>query len=411
MALTPFGQSISRRGFLRAGAATGAALAAVSVLAGCTHPENDQVTAPTVVDDASADYVLDPQTGEGRYAYVALPVGQSAEWDIALGNVLHPAEGTWIPVTTAGSSASPMVKGSALSTSDGALVEVVSAPVSREATNVAVYDVRCSDSAYAWVELNLLTHAWSLYAARFANGQLVGAPSTLWEADDQWDPPLFAVSGSRVLWQVAPALSGGKTTEKSYCYLWKVGDANARAVVESPGRFATEPAVSGDTVTLAPRVNASQGTYYGITAYSLSDDLETQVDRLVLPQGVRPMNAVRIADKFAFSVEANYSSGGLLGQMGTYIGAGEGPFTVLSREPAAAVAGREGFYLVRASSSYFAVNTADKTYSILAAANRCIDYGEFPARVGECSSFVTFSTVKAQDTGYPSSVAVRSFDL
>ena len=57
------------------------------------------------------------------------------------------------------------------------------------------------------------------------------------------------------------------------------------------------------------------------------------------------------------------------------------------------------------------VDLANKTYGSLDSADRCVDYGEFPARVGDCSTFVTFSTVKNADTGYPDSVTVRTFQL
>ena len=43
--------------------------------------------------------------------------------------------------------------------------------------------------------------------------------------------------------------------------------------------------------------------------------------------------------------------------------------------------------------------------------DRAVDYGEYPARCGECDLFVTFATVKDADTGYPASVTVRTFRL
>ena len=57
------------------------------------------------------------------------------------------------------------------------------------------------------------------------------------------------------------------------------------------------------------------------------------------------------------------------------------------------------------------IDTDVRTYATLPAANRALDYGEYPARVGTCDTFVTYATVKAQDTGYPESVSVRAFAL
>ena len=53
--------ALTRRGLFKAGAATGVAAAAIGVMAGCGRNTKDDDTAPTVVNDKSADYVIDPQ--------------------------------------------------------------------------------------------------------------------------------------------------------------------------------------------------------------------------------------------------------------------------------------------------------------------------------------------------------------
>jgi hypothetical protein len=402
--------NLTRRGFFRTTAAAGAAAAAVQVLAGCSHPAEETVPSdPVVVEEDSATTVLGE---DGAYEYLEREFESKGEWELPLGNVLHEGEGTWLPVTTAGASAMPMVKCSAFSLSTGELTEVVAEPITPNSPNVVIYDARCSDSAYAWVELDTLTKNWSLYAASFANGTLSGSPNTLWQGDADWDPPRFAVTGNKVIWQVMPSLSGNKTSEMSHCYLWKTGAANATDVVESLGRFATSPSVSGNTVTLSPRVRNEEGTFYGITAYSLADDLETIVDRLVMPENVRPFHAVRMGDVFALSVEASYGYGGLLGSMGTYIGTAEGDFASVPLEPFANIAGsKNGLFVVKSRASYYVVDIKNHGYTFLGAADRCVDYGEYPARVGETDTFVTFATIKNPDTGYPASVLVRAFAL
>jgi len=401
--------SITRRGLFRATAATGAAAAAVHILSGCTNPaENAIPSDPVVVEEDAATTVLGE---DGAYEYLDREFEEAGKWELPLGNVLHEGEGFWLPVTTAGASAMPMVKCSAFSLKTGELTEVVPEPITQNSPNVVIYDARCSDSAYAWVELDTLTKSWSLYAAAFANGVLSGSPNTLWQGDADWDPPRFAVTANEVIWQVMPSLSGNKTGEMSHCYLWKTGSANATDVVESLGRFATAPSVSGGTVTLSPRVRNEEGTYYGITAYSLADDLETIVDRLVMPENVRPFHAVRMGDVFALSVEASYGYGGLLGSMGTYIGTAEGDFASVPLEPFANVAGKKNLFVVKSRASYYVVDTAKHGYTFLGAADRCVDYGEYPARVGETDTFVTFSTIKDSSTGYPASVLVRAFTL
>ncbi len=395
---------LTRRSFFKTAAAGGALAAAVGVLSGCTHGPDEQDADPTVVDEDSAEDVL------ASFTEAELPLKEEASWTLPLGNVLRPTEGTWAPVITAGSSALPMVKASALSLSSGELLEVVSAPLGAESTTV-IYDVRCSDTVYAWVELDLVTRSWALYAAPFTAGQLSGETKMLWEGTADYDPAPFAVSGSRVIWQVQPSTSGSKTTESSRCYLWREGDADARAVVESPGRFATAPMVSGGDVILAPRVHADEGVFYGVTAYALSDDMATKVDQLVMPASVRPFRATRVGERFLVSVEASYSSGGLLSKMGTYMGTSSAGFSKLNREPSECGCGKGDVFVIKSNSSYLVLDLANRTYSTLVSMDRSVDYGEYPARAGECDQFVTFSTVKDPDTGYPASVAVRTFRL
>ncbi len=395
---------LTRRSFFKTAAAGGVLAAAVGVLSGCTHGPDEQDADPTVVDEDSAEDVL------ASFTEAELPLKEEASWTLPLGNVLRPTEGTWAPVITAGSSALPMVKASALSLSSGELLEVVSAPLGAESTTV-IYDVRCSDTVYAWVELDLVTRSWALYAAPFTAGQLSGETKMLWEGTADYDPAPFAVSGSRVIWQVQPSTSGSKTTESSRCYLWREGDADARAVVESPGRFATAPTVSGGDVILAPRVHADEGVFYGVTAYALSDDMATKVDQLVMPASVRPFRATRVGERFLVSVEASYSSGGLLSKMGTYMGTSSAGFSKLNREPSECGCGKGDVFVIKSNSSYLVLDLANRTYSTLVSMDRSVDYGEYPARAGECDQFVTFSTVKDPDTGYPASVAVRTFRL
>lgn len=399
--------NITRRGLFRASTAGAAASVAIGVLAGCRHSKDD-ASDPVVVDEGSSTNIL---SEDSAYKEADLTLKESGTWSLPVGTILRQGEGTWLPALAAGASASPVVKACAFSTASGSLADVVTTLVMGNEPNISVYDVRCSDQVFAWIEMDMLKRSWKLYAQRFADGAVSGTVSTLWEGGADWDPPLFAVHGDAVIWQVMPAISGTKTRESSFCYLWHLGDSNAQAVVESPGRFAMPPAVSGNTITLAPRVRADKGVFYGITAYKLNDDLATVIDQLVLPQSVRPFRAVRMGSRFAFSIEANYSSGGLLGQMGTYIGTADGPFVTLVREPSAQVAGRKDLFIVKSRASYFVIDTDKETYSILSATNRCVDYGEYPASEGICSDFVTFATVKDGTTGYPSAVTVRSFAL
>ncbi|WP_321970627.1 Tat pathway signal protein [Paratractidigestivibacter sp.] len=399
---------LTRRGFFRASAAAGVAGAAIGVLSFCGSNDADDDSEPVVVDSDSAVSVTaddSPYEFIDEYGYTP-----EATYTLPLGTVLRPAEGTWVPVTIAGSSATPMVKAGAFSSETGTLSEVVSSPVSDAAT-VVIYDVACSDSVYAWTELDTTDRSWTLYAAKFSDGELTGDPQKLWDTTSDYDPAPIACSGSKVIWQIQPSYSGKKTSEHSFAYVWAIGEQNVRQCVKSPGRFATKPTVSGANCILTPRVRADEGTYYGVTAFSISDNLSTKIDQLVLPASVKPFRATRVGDKFVISIEASYSTGGLLSKMGTYIGTRTGGFVKVDREPSECPAGHNGIYLVKSRSSYVVVGTEEQKYSSLVSIDRAVDYGEYPARCGDCELFVTFATVKDADTGYPASVTVRTFRL
>jgi hypothetical protein len=361
-----------------------------------------------VVDAAAAHDILSSDDG---YKEVELPLEEQHRWTLPLGTVLRPAQGIWVPALTPGSTALPALKASTLNTETGVFRDLLTTLMMGDDPNTCLYDIRCSDKVFAWIEMDFLKRSWTLFAQEFAEGDPWGTAVKLWEGNRDWDPPHFVVAGNAVVWQVMPSLSGAKTTELSHCYLWRLGQADAQAVVKSPGRFAAPPAVSAGTITLCPRVKADKGIFYGITAYDLSDDMATIVDQLVMPQSVRPFRAVRMGERFAFSVEANSSTGGLLGSMGTYFGTGTGPFITLAREPAAQIAGTGERCIVKCRASYFVIDVEREEFSILPATNRCVDYGEFPASEGETSQFVTFATVKDEEAGYPSAVIARSFDL
>ncbi|MEY8437652.1 Tat pathway signal protein [Atopobiaceae bacterium 24-176] len=402
---------IDRRALIKGAAGVGAVAVvggALSSIQGCSAKSSDDApaSAPVVVDDGSATSVLDTYTA----ADAAPGLAQTGAWTLPLGTVLTPSEGEWIACTLTGENANPPVSAGAFSLASGTAQTVVDKPRSQGATYV-VYEARCSDSVYAWVELDSVSGSWTLYGSAFSGGALTGEPVELYSADAEWEPPAVACSGNAVVWLVMPVAAGSKSAQDSTCCLWRVGQSKASVVVTSHGRFACEPTISDGVVTLVPRVREDEGLYYGITGYDLASDLSKQVDQLVLPLSVRPFSAVRMGERFVFQIEANYQSGGLLGKMGTYVSQKDGTFVTVAREPLAAPAGKGDVVIVKVRASYVVADLANASYGTLAAEDRSVDYGEYPARVGTCDTFVTFCTVKDPSTGYPSAVSVRAFSV
>lgn len=277
----------------------------------------------------------------------------------------------------------------------------------------AVSEARITDNMVLWVEEDNATLDWALYACAFTGAAIIQASagiSKLAEGDSDWLLPQFDASGAYAVWQVMPDPSGPRSKEHSHAYVWTLGSSQGEELWDSPGRFGCAPSISDRVITLAPRVNADDGVYYGITALTLAGQ-HTQLDQLVLPASVKPLFATYIGSSFAFSIEADYGYGGRLGSMGYCIGPGEGPFHYVLREPGAQVCNVGGLYVVKSRVSYFVVDIERMTYARISAASGCTDYGDYPATQGTTDYFVTYATLKDETSGIPSSVLVRIFSL
>lgn len=394
---------VSRRALFKGGAAATAALTAIS-LAGCdSDGKGSSVSGePQVItDDSKIINVVD------EFENVDNELSPQFAWDLPLGTVAFHCEGAWAALLEAPASARAVNTLGIISLASGNRSTLVPEPIKGKAYNF--HDVRCGEEVYAWIEMNYATGDWVLIAQELENGALVGEPVELDDGNVDWEPARFTATGNSVIWQKMPLATGAKRAEFSHCYLWSIGSPKGKDLYESPGRFATWPRISDGFLTIAPRVNASEGTFYGLTAIDLRSNNKV-VAQLVMPETVGPFEAVYMGDSFAFSVEANYGYGGGLGNMGTFIGNAGGPFTYLSREPLACVAGKGPRYLIKAQSSHFVVDTDAKTYAILTAPDKSLDFGDYPASEGTTDRFVTYATVRGDD-GLPAAVRLRVFGL
>lgn len=396
---------ITRRQFAAGSAAVGAATLAATALSGCGGDGGaDTSGTPQVVeDDSQAIYITD------EYGSDATPPEAASTWQLPLGTVPFHSEGVYAALMqVADTAATPNTVG-VLSLATGTATTLIASPT--QGSQYELFDVRCSESVFAWVEVNYADRSWKLMAQGFSAGALADTPVQLETGTSDYDPPRFAVTGSSVIWQYVPSTNGTKTSENSYCRIWTLGDDKGVQVWESPGRFGCSPRVSGGILTIVPRVREDEGQYYGMTALDLSDGSRPQVDQLVLPQTVRPLEATYMGDKFAFSIEATYSSRGLLGEMGTYIGREGGPYLVLASEPLACVAGNGSKYLIKSQGSHVYVDAEAQQRGRIAAPDRALSYGDYPASEGTTDRFVTYATVRDEETGMPSNVTVRLFNL
>lgn len=401
----PARRGITRRRFTQATAAAGAGLAVIALTSCSSDESTSSEGEPQVVtDDSQIIAVLD-----GDYESADANLSASSSWTLPLGTMLfHNGGNGWAAAMLTPESASSVNTLGALSLSTGKLSTLVS--TATMGASYSFFDVRCSDSVYAWVEINYGDRSWVLLGQSFSNGALSGSPVQLDDGDVDWEPPRFTVWESSVIWEKMPLSTGGKSSKASHCYIWTVGGEEGVEIWESQGRFATTPRIAGSTLTIVPRVRNDSGVYYGLTALDITSSTFDQVDQLVLPRSVSPFDATYMNGMFVFSIEASYSGVGSLGNMGTFIGSEGGPYRYVRREPLAQVAANGAKYLVKVQSSFYVIDTDAETYAALGAPDRSVDYGDYPATEGLGSQVLTYATVR-DDSGLPASVTARVFAL
>lgn len=387
---------------MAATAAAGAGIAAIS-LTSCSSDDDNSDGEPQVVTDESqiVDVIND-------YENVTDTLTATAEWTLPLGTILFHAGGSWAAAMLTPESAHHVNTLGVFSTASGALTTLIETPT--QGASFDFFDVRCSDSVYAWVEIDYSTRSWVLLAQPLSNGALTGEVTQLDAGDVDWEPPRFCTWESSVIWQKMPLATGSQSSEDSHCYRWNAGDAEGGELWSSQGRFATTPHVADGILTIVPRVRADEGVYYGMTAIDLTDGNNTRRAQLVLPRSVAPFEAVYLGDAFGFSIEASYNGVGSLGNMGTFVGNEDGPYVYVRREPLACIVANGKRYVVKTQSSHFLVDADAETYASIPAPDRSVDYGDWPATEGVSSLLLTYATVRS-DQGIPDHVVARTFSL
>lgn len=397
-------KGITRRRFTLGGIAAAATAAVASTLSGCggSKGSNDTSGEPQVIkDDSKIVSVLE------QYKSADVSLEPESTWTLPLGTLLYHCEGTWAAAIMAPESAQHANTLGVLSLLSGELTTLIDTPV--RGGLYRFYDARCSDSVFAWVEMDYAASKWVLMAQSLSAAKLSGKPVKLDSGNKDYDPPLFTVTSSSVIWYKMPSTTGSKTAAPSHCYCRSLSDSSATSIWKSTGRFACRPRVSSGVLTISPRVRNSEGVYYGLTALDAANNFN-RVAQLVLPTAVKPFELEYMNGKFVFSIEAAYDGVGSLGKMGTFIGKEGGPYIYLSREPLASVAGKGSKYFIKSQSSHFLVDTNAKTYGTLLSPDRSLDYGDYPASEGTTDRFLTYSTIR-NDQGIPESVTARLFSL
>ena len=86
-----------------------------------------------------------------------------------------------------------------ISLASGARTTLIPQPIKGGA--YGFHDVRCSETVYAWIEMNYAEASWVLLAQELQNGALAGEAVELDHGNADWEPARFTVAGGHVIWR------------------------------------------------------------------------------------------------------------------------------------------------------------------------------------------------------------------
>jgi hypothetical protein len=168
----------------------------------------------------------------------------------------------------------------------------------------------------------------------------------------------------------------------------------------------TNPLISGDIITIAPRVS-TENVYYQLTAISVVTDKVLSVS--ILPQSLRVNDAVFSDGRFAFGIEGNYDYAEGLKFFGTYFDIGDGTWLHVSRMPVSAPLFLRGCLIVKSTVNIIGFDTASRCFFVIDTLADCADYGDVLAGWGAQDKVVSYTMIPARQGSRGGSTVLRVF--
>ncbi len=419
-------RKLTRRGFV-AGMAGAAASAAALTLDGCGGggSVSEELTAQVqaAFPDAFVEYLdVDPSqiipstdmTDENISLVDYLTEVNS--FDLPLGSLVYQSSDTQALVIAPGAASNALTRLGIVDFTSGQFAPILGQALGQK-EDFVIYDARASATAVIWVECHMVHGLWRVYASSVANGvpseeamqqaQLVDSGESLYA------PPQLAASANKVYWTVMPDPNGPASGEDSYLKAVEFSSGTSSQTVEpyivyvSHGRMITNPLVSGDVLTIVPRVD-TDGVYYQLTTLDLKTDAVRNI--AILPPSLRVSDAVWLDKGFAFSIEGNYDYAKGLSLFGTYQHLGDGQYLYVNKAPVSAPVQIKNLTYVKSTKNIVGLDTDFGTFVILATPQECVDYGDVLAGAGKQSRLVAYTTVTSKTGSETGTCHVRVFD-
>lgn len=290
----------------------------------------------------------------------------------------------------------PLTKVAVLFLGSGSSVTVLETAVG-QAENFEIYDVRANEQGLIWTEANILTGIWRVYTAPL-DGETLGKAALVDEGDAGWETPSIAAVAKYGFWQVLPVADGDHRSEDSLLKKAEFGKETSETVYASTGRMSTPPYALEDSVVITPRTS-TDAIHHQLTLLDASSN-ETK-DSMVLPAGMKPLEAGYGTSGFNFSFDGIYNYGGGIANLGTYTPAenhsaydyDNKTWFRFGRTPSAPPSCCGNLFIVKSLRSVCGIDLAAKTFFALDVESGASSYGDYLASSGINENFVTYSNV------------------
>jgi hypothetical protein len=391
--------------------ATGGAVVGALALPSCSSKGNDPAALTDKAQSAYPQAIIEyldvdpsqvlPYTGMAN-AEPADYVRESNNFDLPLGSLVYQCSNSQALVITPGASSKALIRLGLVDLDSGELVPILGQALGYNEDYV-IYDARASAGAIIWVECNMVHGLWRVLAAPLLSGAIteegMAQAALLEEGNSDFDPPLVAASATKVYWTVMPAATGPANTQDSYLrcaeFTGQVfGEKpTAQTIYTSHGRMIVGPQVSGDTITIVPRVD-TDAVYYQLTTLNTNDDTVRNI--ALLPPSLRVTDAVWLGEGFAFGIEGNYDYAKGLAYFGTYYQLGNGQYLYVNKVPTSTPVAMKSLLYVKSTKNVIGLDTAFGNAVIIPTPENCVSYGDILAAGGTQDRLVVFTTVTSR---------------
>ena len=348
---------------------------------------------------------------------------EARSFDLPLGSLVFQASDQIACVLTPGPTSRILTSLAILNLATGEMTTLLERAL-EGAESYCIYDARASNSVITWVESNLSTNDWILYAASLENVPTeagnngaaatspirMGTPYRLEAGDTVYDPPMLCVYDSTVYWTVMPDAFGPAYMDDSYFKAARInrnGAEASRTLYVSPGRLITNPQATSGFVTIVPRVDTND-VRYQLTALNASTGEVVAIS--VLPSGVRVSDCVYMRNNFTFSIEGNYTYAQGLRFFGTYEQFDDNSLFYADKPPASPAAFINDCLIIKSTKNVVGFDLFSQASFILVKPSDCVDYGDLLAGCGVQNHLVVYTTIVDKGSAENNIVRLRVYN-